>query len=83
MEEEITVVVKIDDCESIASKYVKNNPTEAIDIFGLAYLCKLLLDNLMDLSEQELSMIDNCVRAEQHNRQRRYPYELLKNQGEQ
>jgi hypothetical protein len=65
---EILVTVNVDDCEHIAMEYVRRNPTQAIDVLGLEYLSRLLQENMMDMTDEELVMFDTCIRAEQHRR---------------
>ena len=65
---EILVTVNVDDCEHIAMEYVRRNPTQAIDVLGLEYLSRLLQENMVDMTNEELVMFDTCIRAEQHRR---------------
>jgi hypothetical protein len=65
---EILVTVNVDDCEHIAMEYVRRNPTQATDVLGLEYLSRLLQENMMDMTDEELVMFDTCIRAEQHRR---------------
>jgi len=65
---EILVTVNVDDCEHIAMEYVRRNPTQTIDVLGLEHLSMLLVKNIGDLTEDELTYLDTCIRAEQNKR---------------
>ena len=39
-----------------------------IDEVGLEYLSRLLQENMMDMTDEELVMFDTCISAEQHRR---------------
>ena len=65
---EVSAHVLVSDCERIAMAYVRRNPTQTIDVLGLEYLSKLLQEHMMYMTDEELSMFDTCIRAEQHRR---------------
>jgi len=69
-EREITVTINTEDycVGQLAKEWLRDNPVEMIDEVGLEYLSRLLQENMMDMTDEELVMFDTCIRAEQHRR---------------
>ena len=64
----VSAQVQVSDCEQLATAWIKNNRVQAVDAMGLSFLAALVGDSMGDLTEDELTYLDTCIRAEQNKR---------------
>jgi len=60
--------ININDCEGLALEWVRRNRTQFVDAIDVSLILQMVEDAIVYMSKDELTQLDNAVRAESHDR---------------
>ena len=60
--------ININDCEGLALEWVRRNRTQFVDAVDVGLILQMVEDAIVYMSKDELTQLDNAIRAESHNR---------------